>query len=96
MKSNTLQKHDYTLVKGTYKASEAQEILMSLITKKINFHELRNLGHHENYGEPDPASVKRIEELKKQRDHLLSVIQEAQENNKSIHIDSKITVQVQD
>ena len=35
-------KHEIELIAGTYSASDANEILMNLISDKIKFHQLKN------------------------------------------------------
>jgi hypothetical protein len=52
------------LVEGTFSGIEAKEILVDLISKKINFHHLKNFSSEERFGKTCELSLDRIQELK--------------------------------
>lgn len=54
----------YSLVRGTFSAEEAREVLLSLIEDKITFHRRHLWSRRERFGEvADPSRCERIEQL---------------------------------
>jgi hypothetical protein len=53
------------LIKGEFSSADAKEILLQLFADKIKYHQIRNLGSIERFGEEDGISSKRLPELKK-------------------------------
>jgi len=72
------------LVDGQFSSREMSDILIDMIMKKIQFHELRNLQNFEILGKMNDTSVKRIEELKKIKAQVLSFAQE-QESTTNVY-----------
>jgi len=82
----------YRLVDGTFDTGEAREVLMTLITDKIRFHQRKNLTSYERCGEADPVSTRRIEELRRCRSELDQRIAEADARGRHIHINCSIEI----
>jgi len=55
-----------TLIEGKFTGEETKEILTSIFSSKINFHNLKNWSSNERYGKDDEIAIKRISVLKKQ------------------------------
>lgn len=92
------QKHsfeDLLLIKGTFTPQEAKEVLMNLISSKISFHRKKNLRSFEHYGKEDNASKQRIAELRKMRKKLKTVLNNANEDGKTIKMKSQINIEMQ-
>ena len=64
------------LIKGTFTPREAQEILLTLLNGKINFHNMKDFSSRERYGRPDEDSQLRLKHLKESRDRVISTFSE--------------------
>ncbi|MDZ7720408.1 MAG: hypothetical protein U5K72_16450 [Balneolaceae bacterium] len=84
---------DLTLIKGTFTPSEAQEMLMSLISSKISFHNIKNLRSYEYNGSEEQESKQRIGELEKMREKLLIHLKNADKNGMSVKVESQIKIE---
>jgi len=91
-KSETPQ--EFSLIEGTFSAGEAQEILMSLIGKKLSFHSKKNLRSFEHSGQEDPATEERIQELEQIREEVLEFLQGAKKEDVSLEIQSKVQIKL--
>lgn len=56
----TKEKGQYDFIKGDFSAEDAQEIISSLFTKKISFHELKSFSSQIRFGKADQDSLDRI------------------------------------
>ncbi len=61
----------YELINGVFEWAEAREILIHIILKKIQFHNLRNLRSIEQTGKPHQASLSRIQQLQAIKNEIL-------------------------
>jgi len=52
-----------TLINGIFTPSEMKEVVLNMISNKINFHHLKNLRNLEKEGVEDEKSKKRLIEL---------------------------------
>ena len=82
----------YCLVDGIFDPTEATEVLMTLITDKIRYHQRRNLTSFERCGEPDPHSTRRIDELRQCKAELAERIAVASAAGQRVAIRSTIDV----
>ncbi|MGB6037138.1 MAG: hypothetical protein WBG42_12775 [Cryomorphaceae bacterium] len=95
LKGNKLvEKADYDLIKGDFTPEEALEILIYLIDKKINFHELKTFSNEIRFGKVDQKSKTRSEELKQSKASMKEFIRSAQENGKTVRIKSAVTIEI--
>ncbi len=85
-----------SLVKGTFTAEEAREILMALIQSKLKFHNLKNLRSYEQSGKADPTSENRIQELEEVREDVLELIKHATKTDQQLQIDSKVNITLEE
>jgi len=72
---NTTQR--YKLINGTFSASEAKRVLLSLVTSKIDFHNLEKLSSEERFGRDVAHSERRLIELRQLQDTFRSICQSA-------------------
>ena len=79
-------------INGTFKPSEATEILMGVFRNKINLHNLRNWSSEERFGKPEPDSIKRIAELREAQALLERLIKKAEKEAKELVIESTFLV----
>ncbi|MGA0559718.1 hypothetical protein ACO2Q8_23860 [Larkinella sp. VNQ87] len=84
------------LIDGTFLCKEAKEILTSVLTTKINFHQMKNFSSHELFGKDDVIAKKRIPALKKEMQKVQSILQKAEEKNKHLIISSEIKIALTD
>jgi hypothetical protein len=87
-------KDQHDLVKGDFTPEEASEIINHLLTKKINFHELRSFSSEIRFGETDQDSILRVKELMQSRKSLNNMIKQAQETGKTLRIKSTISIEI--
>ena len=79
-------------IEGKFSPEDAKEILTDLINHKIHFHSLKNFSYEERFGKPVEGSKKRIEELKKSREKIILIIQQATDNNTNLRMESSINI----
>lgn len=79
-------------ITGSFTPEEAKEILIEAITKKINFHNLKNYISTIRFDQPDEESERRLEELREAREKVLLLIEEARRGNRNFIIESTINI----
>jgi len=82
------------LIEGTFNPIEAADVLLSLVTYKIKFHNLQLLNLEENNGVSREQSEKRIAELKEAKNRITQMIMEARNHGTSLEIHSDINIQL--
>ncbi|MEM1260624.1 MAG: hypothetical protein AAGH81_19015 [Bacteroidota bacterium] len=80
------------LIEGTFSPIEAADVLLSLVTYKIKFHNLQLLGMDEKNGVSKEQSERRIAELKEAKSRITEIIMEARNRGTSIEIKSNINI----
>jgi hypothetical protein len=81
-----------TLIEGEFSVNEAKEILNSIFSSKINFHNIKNWSAQERFGKDDAIAQKRIPALKTEMKKLEEILAEAKANNKKLVLSSEITI----
>ncbi|MGB8704813.1 MAG: hypothetical protein WCD31_07275 [Gillisia sp.] len=89
-----IDKETYVLVKGRFDPEEAAEIVNTLFSKKINFHDLKSFSDGIRFGSQDETSEKRIKELKAARENAKRLLELAKSTGKSIRLNSEILVEL--
>lgn len=79
-------------ISGSFIPSEAQEVLLDIINKKINFYNLKNLTSQVHYEEPDPEAEMRLEELREAKAQLQELIKASSNADRDVVIESTILV----
>lgn len=80
------------LIDGEYCPDEAREILLSMINSKIQFHVNRDFSSVIRMGKPEFTSRERLKELREAKKKVISLIAEAEKENKVLQIKSSIEV----
>ncbi len=86
------EKEKFKLVEGTFKVSDAKEILLGLIEHKIQFHNRKIHGHAERHGEVDTPNKERLKVLRQTRDKLIEYLDA--HTSEMVHIHSDITIEL--
>lgn len=68
---------EFELISGSFDVDQARELLLNLLTDKINFHNRRNFSAQERTGQTDPVSEVRIAELTMARERLIQELHRA-------------------
>lgn len=79
-------------IEGKFSPADAKEVLLTLINHKISYHSLKNFSSEERFGKPVPGSQKRIQQLKKSREKIVHLIQQAVEHKLNLRIESSINI----
>ena len=82
------------LIEGEFTDEDAREVLLGLLSYKLNFHDLKNFSHMEREGVEHTASVKRMQALKADQLLIISWLRGI-ESGKTIRIQSDILVVVE-
>jgi hypothetical protein len=82
----------FKLIDGTFSAAEAENILYTLISSKINFHSMESFSNTERFNQDDSHHTKRILELKESKKQLDLIINTAKQNNTELTIESDINI----
>lgn len=94
MEHVAIEKKNFKLITGEFSPENAEEILMDLINKKINFHHLRDFSHQERFGKSDEATLRRIKELDESKAEINQLIQKASTLGKLLRINSTIQMEI--
>lgn len=82
----------FELIKGSFNAADAKDLLLNLLHQKINFHQMKSFGQEERTGKKDLHSEERIVELKKNRQELIAFLAEADKERLTLLIDSVVVI----
>jgi hypothetical protein len=88
--------HTINLIDNIFTPSEANDVLISIIRNKINFHNLEIFSLEERNGENIERSKKRLLELKASNQKLIEIIQFAERNDKKLKVYSSIDIEITD
>ncbi|MGZ3757354.1 MAG: hypothetical protein ACXVAY_07390 [Mucilaginibacter sp.] len=66
--------NEFNLINGTFTGVETSELLSTLFTDKLRFHNIKNFSHKERLGKPDEYSEERIQKLKETHEKLLDFL----------------------
>ncbi|TRX22239.1 hypothetical protein FNW25_03950 [Flavobacterium franklandianum] len=81
-----------TLIEGDFSFDEAKEILTSMFSSKINFHNIQNWSSQERFGKDDEIAQKRIPALRNEMKKLEEILSEAKAQNKKLVVSSEINI----
>lgn len=94
LKQMISKKRNFNFIKGEFSPEEAYQLLETLFSKKINFHELKSFSNHIRNGESDQTSLSRSKELRASKKSIEELTEYARINNKSMQIHSVITIKL--
>jgi len=81
------------LVEGLFTPSEASDVIIGLIDKKLNFHKLNRLSLTEgNHDEDVNYDNSRIEELEKAKEELRNYLHETRSSGAKLQIEGTVTI----
>lgn len=80
------------LINGHFNTNDANEILMDLYIKNIQFNKVKNFSSQIRFGNDDSEAVSRVEELKSNLIAISTIINEAKQQNKNVIINSFIEI----
>jgi hypothetical protein len=81
-----------TFIDGSFSSDEAKEILMNILSSKINFYCIKNWSSQERFGKEDMYAQKRIPALRKEVKKLEEILSEAKAKNKKLIVSSDINI----
>lgn len=86
-------KQTVQLVKGVFTPSEANEVMISLINEKINFHKLKRLQLWEKNNAFDTNQLdNHIEELLREKENLIKIIADMEAIGKNLKISGTLEI----
>jgi hypothetical protein len=80
------------LINGSFTKSQAKEILVNVITTKIQFHQLKNFSSIERTGFPDVLAETRLPKLREDLRNLREYLDNLNEDGETITIKSEIII----
>ena len=89
------KKETIELIKGSFTADEAREILLQMLNNKIKFHDLKNWSSMERFGKSDVFSEERLKSLKESRKKLEQLLAESISGEETITINSTIEINIE-
>lgn len=81
-----------TIIDGNFTYDEAKEILITMFSSKINFHNIKNWSSRERFGKDDAVAQKRIPALRNEMKKLEGILSEAKAKNKRLVVSSEINI----
>lgn len=84
----------YKLIEGDFDPNDASKILFTLVSSKINFHNLDAFSSHVRYGTSLVSQNKRIEELTEVNKAIKILADAAVENKKRMKINCLIDIKL--
>jgi hypothetical protein len=91
---NMNKEYTINLIDSIFTKEEAANVLLDIFSSKIKFHELKNMGYKERFGHVDKAALQRIDDLKRSRQALLNILENANESNCNLLVKSNIHIQI--
>jgi len=84
------------LIDGIFTHGDAKEILLSIFSSKINFHNIKNWSSQERFGKEDEIAQKRVPALRSEMQKLQEILLVAKVGNKKLVISSEINITLTD
>jgi len=81
-----------TLIEGEFSSDVAKEILTTMFSSKINFHNIQNWSSQERFGKDNEVAQKRIPALRNDMKKLEEILSEAKAKNKKLVVNSEIKI----
>lgn len=89
-----MQDRELKLIDNSYKASEAKEVLCSLINEKIRFLNLQIASRSERFGEDTSYLKQRIEQLTKEKKDIIDFMDTLDAEGHSVKIGATAAIEV--
>ncbi|MDX2170353.1 MAG: hypothetical protein SF182_24995 [Deltaproteobacteria bacterium] len=87
-------KHALKLIEGDFSASDAEQVLLSLVNSKIAFHALMRMSEQERLGRDVANSERRLVELRQLHKTIQSICQSAADGGQRLEVKGWIEITV--
>jgi hypothetical protein len=87
-------KYNFQLISGDFNSQETLEILMSLFTSKIKFHELKNFREYELSGKENEDSKNKLELMKENIFVLQKILNRVKSKDAILKINSEVSLEI--
>ncbi|MCG8672626.1 MAG: hypothetical protein MI867_24705 [Pseudomonadales bacterium] len=84
------------ILMGDFSSEEARDQVLSLLLASINYQRHRTVTSLERTGDADTAALSRIKQLKQSREEVLDILQEAEQQGRSIKVESLLKISMID
>ncbi|MBN8701782.1 MAG: hypothetical protein J0M08_01870 [Bacteroidetes bacterium] len=88
--------NELSLIKGSFNASDANEVLLTMINSKIAYHEKKILAMREHSGLEDFNSIARIAELRETASELRALVSFAGKSNNGLKITASVKIELEE
>lgn len=82
----------FNLIQGTFNPADSQEILTTIFSDKISFHQKKNFSSQERFGKNDSVAENRIPVLEENLKQIQDLLSSAKASGKDISISGEITI----
>ncbi|MDT0688797.1 hypothetical protein RM549_03325 [Salegentibacter sp. F188] len=79
-------------IDGQFTPTEAKEILLNMISSKIQFHRIKEFSSEIRDGKPAINSQQRIKELQEAREKIITLMKDAENQNQMIDLQSTVNI----
>ncbi len=86
----------FKLIEGKFSTKESREILQSIFTSKMKFHQMKNFSSQEHFAKDDLIALERIQQLKESLNEIFKMIEYAQKSGNKLQIKSQIEISMID
>lgn len=86
----------FNLINDQFDPFDAQEILLDLHNKNINFNKIKNFSSQVRFGEDDTKALSQIELLKQNAEQIKTIVNIAKVQNKNLRIHSFIEIEYEE
>lgn len=90
-----MKNNKFDLLKGTFTAKEATEILIELFKSKIKFHQHDIFGKEERNEGDTEFSKNRIEDLKIAKEEIKKLLKDENIQDKKVRLKGEITIEIE-
>ncbi len=80
------------LIDGEFTPLDAKEVLLNMISSKIQFHTINDFSSDIRTGSPDKKSRERLSELRSAREQIMAFLEKAEKEGLLVNIQSSITL----
>lgn len=88
------QKKSFMLIDGVFQPNDAANVLISLISNKIKFHNILVLSAYECIGGANDKSKKRIDELENAKNEINKLVKQVHKVGGQLKVRSEITIEI--
>ncbi len=92
--TSALAQKTVSLIKGEFEATDAAEIVLTLLRNKIKFHQSQIFSFEERGTGDIESSKQRVKELQQAKNDLTDVLVEARKQEKRVAIKSDISIEI--